>query len=374
MSRSSATIPPSAAPPKAGQPAASAAEPGIITTGELALHLKARLVGPSAINLVTVETLDRARAGALGFIGASRYAAAWQASSASAAIVRSGIDVPGHDPAARALLIVDDFDAATAAALELFGAASASPLPPRGIHPSAIIDPSAQVGRNVAIGPGCIIGPGARIADGVTLHGNVSIAPGASVGRDTIIHHGVVIGDRCTVGAACILHPGVVVGADGFGYRPSPDGRGLIKIPHIGAVEIGDHVEIGANSCIDRAKFGATTIGSGTKIDNLVQIAHNCRIGRSCILCGLVGLAGSVRLGDGVVLGGGVGVADHVSIGDAARVGARSGVMNDIPAGETWLGYPATPAGQATRNYAAFRNLAESLQRLRRSDKQPESR
>jgi UDP-3-O-[3-hydroxymyristoyl] glucosamine N-acyltransferase len=161
----------------------------------------------------------------------------------------------------------------------------------------------------------------------------------------------------------------VVIGADGFGYRPAPDGRGLAHIPHVGTVEIGDFVDVGANSCIDRAKFGATTIGSGTKIDNLVQIAHNCRIGRSCILCGQVGLAGSVVLGDGVVLGGAASVADHLTLGAGVRIAARSGVMNDIPAGETWVGLPAAPAGESMRNYAAFRRLGEMAQKLKRYEK-----
>ena len=143
----------------------------------------------------------------------------------------------------------------------------------------------------------------------------------------------------------------------------------MVKVPHIGHVEIGDAVEIGANTCIDRAKFGATIVGSGTKIDNLVQIAHNCRIGRACLLCGCCALAGSVVLGDGVILGGNTNVADNLTIGAGAKVAANGGVINDIPAGETWLGIPAMPVAEGTRNYAAFRGLADLSRTVRKLQK-----
>jgi UDP-3-O-[3-hydroxymyristoyl] glucosamine N-acyltransferase len=348
---------------------ACAPEPGAFTTAALARELGAQLVGRADLVIETLDMLDRAGPAALCFIGAAQYASAWERSGAAAAIVACGIEVPGHDPETRALLIVPDVEAAMAAALELFASPARPSFPPEGIHPSAIVDPAARIGRAVAIGPNCIVGAETSLGDGVVLVANATIAAGATVGRGTIVHAGAHIADRCMVGMHCIIHAGAVVGADGFGYRPAPDGRGVVRIPHIGIVEIGDHVEIGANSCIDRAKFGATTIGSGTKIDNLVQIAHNCRIGRSCILCGQVGLAGSVVLGDGVVLGGAVGIADHLTLGAGARVAARSGVMNDIPAGETWIGIPAAPAGEATRNYAVFRKLGELMQRVKRCEK-----
>lgn len=340
-----------------------------MTTGQLATVLGAKLVGPDDITIDRLEMLDRAGPGSLCFLGSSRYAVLWPDCKASAAVAVEGLDVPGHDPATRALLIVPSIELAMAAVLEKFAAAIPQLQPPPGTHPTAIVDPSARIGHGVAIGPGCIVGPGSTLADGVTLSARITIGAGVSIGRGTIIHQGAAILDRCIIGQGCIIHTGVVIGTDGFGYRPAPNGRGVIRIPHIGNVEIGDDVEIGANTCIDRAKFGSTTVGSGTKIDNLVQIAHNCRIGRGCILCGQVGLAGSVILGDGVVLGGAVGIADHLTLGAGARVAARSGVMNNIPAGETWMGLPATPAGEAGRNYAAFRRLAEMMQRLRKFEK-----
>ncbi len=181
------------------------------------------------------------------------------------------------------------------------------------------------------------------------------------------LHPHVSVLDRCIIGNDCVLHAGVAIGADGFGYRPSPDGRGLLKIPHIGNVVIGDHVEIGANSCVDRAKFGSTTVGNGTKIDNLVQIAHGCRVGRSCIICGQTGMAGSVIVGDGVIIGGGVGVADNVEIGSGARIAALSGVTGNVPAGQTWMGAPAAPAGEWRRTYAAMRRMGKPKGQVRES-------
>jgi UDP-3-O-[3-hydroxymyristoyl] glucosamine N-acyltransferase len=171
-------------------------------------------------------------------------------------------------------------------------------------------------------------------------------------------HLWTVIRERCVIGRYCIFHPNVSIGADGFGYRPSPDGRGLIKIPHIGNVIIGDGVEIGSGSCVDRGKFSSTIIGDGTKIDNLVQIGHNCKLGRSCVMAGNSGLAGSVTLGDGVIIGGSASISDHVAIGNGAVVGGASSVMRDVPDGKTVLGYPAVDAREALKQWAILRKLA----------------
>ena len=166
-----------------------------------------------------------------------------------------------------------------------------------------------------------------------------------------------------------LIHPNVTIGADGFGYRPAPGGKGLVKIPHIGNVVIHDDVEIGASACIDRAKFSSTIVGMGTKIDNLVQIAHNCVIGRFCILAGHAGMAGSSTLGDGVILGGRVSIKDHVNVGSGATVLGLGAVMNDIPAGETWGGMPAQDARQALREHVAIRKLPDILKQLKNSGK-----
>jgi UDP-3-O-[3-hydroxymyristoyl] glucosamine N-acyltransferase len=334
------------------------------TAGTLAQRLDATLIGPTDLPIDGLETIERAGPRHLTFIRTTEFANLWAASGAGAALVSRGIEVAGHDPTVRALLIVPDADLALIKALEVFAPERYSALP--GIHPTAIIDPTARIGPDVSVGAYCTIGPESEVGQGSTILAGVRIARAARIGARCTLHANVVILDRCSIGDDCTLHPGVIIGADGFGFRASPDGRGLIKIPHIGTVEIGDHVEIGANSCIDRGKFGATTVGSGTKIDNLVQIAHNCRIGRSCIICGLCGLAGSVTLGDGVQLGGQVGIADNSTIGAGARLGAMSGLKGVIPPGETWVGAPARPATEQKRNWAVGWRLAEHVRTLRR--------
>ena len=330
------------------------------TTAQLAALLGAQLIGPGSIGIHGLESLDHAVPGQLSFIRAPRFLKDWAASRASAAVVSKDVplagltDTPGES---RALLVVPDADLAVARLLELFAPAPTPPAP--GVHPTAIVDPTAAIAPTASVGPCCTVGPGATIADRAVLVSHVHIGKDASVGEATTLHPHVSILDRCRVGARCLLHPGVVVGADGFGFRPSPDGRGVVKIPHIGNAVIGDDVEIGANSCIDRAKFGSTTIGRGTKIDNLVQVAHNVRIGRACIICGQCGIAGSAVLGDGVILGGGVGVSDNVEIGAGARLAAGSAVISDMPPGATWMGVPAVPASEFRRTYAAVRRLTK---------------
>ncbi len=358
MTRSAAT---STGRAGAGHTNGSAASAQRWTTADLASRLGADLRGPGDVSISRIDALDRADGATLSFIRDAKFASAWAGSAAGAAIVSRGIEVePAHG---RALLFVDDADHAMIALLEMLTPETHRP---SGRHPSAAIDPtarvdaSANVGPNVAIGPRTIVGAGATLHPGVALGADVTIGPGAE------LRAGVVVEDRCVIGARTRVHANAVIGADGFGYRPAPGGRGLIKIPHAGNVEIGDDVEIGANTNIDRGKFGATVIGSGTKIDNLVQIGHNCRVGRSCVICGAVGLSGSVTVGDGAVLAGGVGVADNLTIGAGAKVGARSGVMNDVPPGEEWVGYPAMPRDQTMRIVVAQRQLPEVLQKVKR--------
>lgn len=327
------------------------------TTGELAAALGAELIGPADVALRHVDTLDRAGRSSLTFIRDERYASMWPQSGAAAAIVSRGISVPVEP--GRAILIVDDADLALVRVLE-----QATPEhrgPGVGIDEHATVHPDATLGAGVSVGPGARIGADAVIGDNVTINANAVIGAGAQIGAGSDIRAGVVIEDRCVVGARVTIHPNAVIGADGFGYRPADDGAGLVKVPHAGIVEIGDGVEIGACTTIDRGKLGATSIGAGTKIDNLVQIGHNCVIGRSCIICGATGIAGSVTIGDGVIIGGGAGVADNLTIGSGAKLGARSALMHDVPAGEEWVGIPAQPARQFMRIIAATQRLPELL-------------
>jgi UDP-3-O-[3-hydroxymyristoyl] glucosamine N-acyltransferase len=336
-----------------------------LTTGDIAALVKGDLQGPADLAITCAESIDAAGPGAITFIRSAAFAPRWAACRASAAIVSRGADIPGSDPA-RAVIVVTDADAAMSLILQRLAPAPITPN--RGVHASSVIGPAARVDPSASIGPLCHIGPGATVGAGASLLGSVTIGPGASVGDRSVLHPGVVIGERCEVGRDCLFHAGVVIGADGFGFAPDTavGGRGVVKVPHIGNVKVGDHVEIGANTCIDRAKFGSTTIGDGTKIDNLVQIAHNCRIGRSCLICGQSGLSGTVSLGDGVILAGSVVIADNISIGAGARVGGRSSVNNNIPPGETWLGTPAQPIREAGMNMAVYRDLARHIRELRK--------
>lgn len=228
---------------------------------------------------------------------------------------------------------------------------------PPGVHPLAMVDPTAELGEGVSVGPFVVVGPGARIGARCRLLSQVTIGRGASLGDDCLLHAGVRIGERVRIGHRVILQPNAVIGADGFSYvsptRSSAEQRGGTKstvdnpnepverIPSLGTVEIGDDVEIGANAAVDRATLEATRIGARTKIDNLVQVAHNCRIGEDCLIAGQVGLSGSTRVGDRVVIGGQSGIADHLTLGDDCVIGGGSAVGRDVPAGEIQVGHPA---------------------------------
>ncbi len=236
------------------------------------------------------------------------------------------------------------------------------PAPPvfdEAIHPTAVMHTTATMGSNCKIGAGCYIGKNVQLGNNVILYANTTILDDVIIGNNTTIWSGTVVRERCVIGSHCILHNNVSIGADGFGFRPSPDGKGLLKIPHIGNVGIGNGVEVGANSCIDRGKFSATYVGDGCKIDNLVQIGHNSKMGRSCIMAGASGLAGSVTLGDDVVVGDGACISYHVTLGNGVQVGGGSGVINNVEDVKTVMGYPAADARETLKQWVALRKLAK---------------
>jgi len=331
------------------------------TTGQINQAVKGTLDGSATIRISGVENLSMATASQLTFIGKKKYIKPWMESQASAAIVNDTLDVePGKG---RALLRVPDADLAIASVLQLFE--TKPPNSKSGAHFTAVVDETAKIGKGSSIGAGCYVGPGVVIGAKTILYPNVTVLDDSRIGNETSIWSGAVIRERCQIGNHCIIHANATIGGDGFGFRSSPDGHNLIKIPQIGSVEIGDDVEIGAGSCVDRGKFSATTIGDGTKIDNLVQIAHNCRLGRCCVMAGQSALAGSVTLGDGVVIGGGARVKDHVIIGDGAKLGGNTGAISDVAPGETLLGFPAGEYRQTLRIWAAQKRLPELAKLLR---------
>lgn len=323
---------------------------------EINTLLKGELIGNTSHKIEGPEEIKKAGTNQITFIGSKKYEKFWADSNASAAFVGEASTInPGDN---RAFIKVKNVDLAMAELLELF-----NPSPPvfeTDIHPTAVIHESANIGDGCKIGANCYIGKDVELGKGVILYPNVCVFDETIIGNNTVVWSGTVIRERCAIGSNCIFHTNVSIGADGFGYRPSADGRGLVKIPQIGNVIIGNHVEIGANSCVDRAKFSSTIIGDGCKIDNLVQIAHNSVMGRSCIMAGHSGLAGSVTLGDGVIIGGSASIKDHTTLHSGVTVGAGSGVMNDVEAGKTVLGYPAQDARDMLKEWVAIRRLIKN--------------
>ncbi len=322
---------------------------------EITEKIKGVLTGNSELIISGPEDLAKANNTQVTFVGNKKFVKAWESSAACAAIVNEDIAIePGEG---KAIIKVKDADIAMAEVLEMF-----MPEPvvfDMDIHPTAVIHASASIGAGSKIGAGCYIGKDVTIGTNSTVYPNVTIFDTVSIGNHTQIWSGTVIRERCVVGSYCILHSNVSIGADGFGFRPAPDGKGLMKIPHIGNVIIGNGVEIGASSCVDRGKFSATIVGDGCKIDNMIQIGHNSKMGRSCIMAGASGLAGSVTLGDGVIVGGGARISDHVTLGNGVSVGGNSGVINNWPDGAKVLGYPAVDARDALKQWVVLRKLAK---------------
>jgi UDP-3-O-[3-hydroxymyristoyl] glucosamine N-acyltransferase len=285
-----------------------------------------------------------------------KYLQQFNASSAGAAVVDQSVPLNG-----KTLVRVKD---PLMAFVTIVQKIHAKPVPVvTGIHPNAVVHPTAKIGADASIGPFVTIGEGAEVGARCRLQSAVSIGHHCRVGDDALLGPNVVIYDGCILGNRVIIHGNAVIGADGFGFRMIQGKH--VKIPQVGNVEIGDDVEIGACTTIDRATFGSTRIGAGSKIDNLVQIAHNCQIGKHNVFAAQVGIAGSVTTGDYVVMAGQVGIADHCRIGDRTMLGAKCGVHKDIPADQKMLGAPATPAGEQLRILMSLEKLPEMRKDIR---------
>ncbi|MEY2692567.1 MAG: UDP-3-O-(3-hydroxymyristoyl)glucosamine N-acyltransferase [Bacteroidota bacterium] len=310
------------------------------------------LIGNTNTLISAPEELEKATETEISIIGTKKYERYWANTKACCAIVGEDIGIePGEN---KAFIKVGNPDLAMSKVLEYF-----EPAPPvfhTEIHPTATIDPSAKIGEHAKIGANVYIGPHVKIGAHAIIYPNVTILDECTIGSHTVLWSGVIVRERCHIGHHCMIHPNASIGADGFGFRPCPE-RGLAKIPQIGNVVIGNYVEIGANSCVDRGKFSSTIIGDGCKIDNLVQIGHNCKLGKFCIMAGASGLAGSVTLGDGVMVGGSASIKDHTNIGAGAIIGAGSGVTGDVEVGKTMLGYPAVEARDALKQWALLKRM-----------------
>ncbi len=321
---------------------------------------RGELAGDGAVVLAGLAPADQARAGDLTFAENEAYFAAAEASQAAAILVAGPFT-----SSSKVLIRVAQPRVALARVLPLF-------FPPDefepGIHPGAVVAPSAQVDPTAHIGPGCVLGAGARIGARSVLMGGNHVGRDCRLGDDVRLFPNVVLYPRTQVGHRVHIHAGSVIGSDGFGYVPD-EGRHR-KFLQVGHVVIGDDVEIGANAAIDRGALGPTVIGEGTKLDNLVHVAHNVVIGRHCLIMGQAGFAGSTRLGDYGVVASQSGIAGHLKLGAQVMIGAKSGVMRDIPDGGRVLGIPAAPDKQAKRQMIAVTQLPEALRRLRELEAQ----
>ena len=327
-----------------------------ITVAELARRLGGRLDGAGGRVVWGVEPLDQAGPEAVSWLGSARYLPQLADTEAGVVLVPEDCEVP----AGKTVIRVSDPDAALCEVLRCLAPPS-EPVPV-GVHPTAVIGEGAVV-AGAAIAAQTYVGPGAVVGPGTQLHPGVRVGADAKIGRDCVLWPNVVVRERVTIGDRVIIHPNATIGADGYGYLLR-EGR-HVKIPQIGTVVIEDDVEIGANTAIDRARSGETRIRRGTKIDNLVQIGHNCDIGEDCIIVGQCGISGSTTLGHRVVFGGQVGIVDHLRIGDGVQVAAKSLVTHDIPDGQVARGIPATDNHLFGRQQVIIRRLPKMVEQLR---------
>jgi UDP-3-O-[3-hydroxymyristoyl] glucosamine N-acyltransferase len=331
----------------------------VLTAGAIAEVVGGKLVGDGSVVVTGVAPLDRASPSDLSFLGAAKYASLFASSRAGVVLVLPQLaEAPGTTPAR---VIVDRPQEALLTLLPRFHRVAA-PVP--GVHPTAVIGTSARVGAGVSIGPYAVIGDGVEIGNGTVIGPHCVLGAGVRLGEQCQLVASVTVYSGSRIGNRVTLHAGVRIGSDGVGYVQR-DGQ-HVKIPHVGRCLIEDDVEVGANTTIDRGSIDDTVIGAGTKIDNLVQIGHNVRIGKGCLIMGQAGIAGSVRVEDGCMILGQVGISGHHTIGKGARVAAQAGVFGDIPAGETWSGYPARPHKEALRAQAALFKLPSLLRRIER--------
>jgi len=331
----------------------------VLTAAGIAELVGGTLVGDGAAQIRGIAPLDRAGRTDLSFLGAPKYAAAFAGSQAGVVLVTP--ELAESQGGASARIIVAKPMEAMLSLLPRFHRAVHAPV---GVHATAIIGSRVKLGANTSIGPYAVIADDVRLGDGSVVGAHCVISAGVEIGEATVLYPSVTVYSGSRIGNRVTIHAGARIGSDGFGYVQQ--GGAHLKIPHVGRCLIEDDVEIGANTTIDRGSIDDTVVGAGTKIDNLVQVAHNVRIGRACLIMAQVGIAGSVRVEDGAMLLGQVGVSGHHTIGKKAVLAAQAGVFGDIPAGETWSGYPARPHKEALRAQAALFRLPGLLRRIER--------
>ena len=327
------------------------------TLAELAVICGATLDGDGDRVVTGPASLENAGPTEVSFLANPRYAKLVEETAAAAVIVGSDYETSNAD---LDLLRCEDPNSAFTQVIKVFAAAESEV--EVGIHDSAVVDPTAEVHADVCIGPLAYVGPGTQIGQGAVLHPSVTVERGAIVGAETVLQAGVHLLPGVTVGARCILGAGTVLGSEGFGFDPS--GAGWSKVPQCGTVVVEDDVEMGANVTIDCARFGATRIGRGAKLDNLVHVGHNCIVEANAMLIAQVGVSGSCRIEEGAILAGKVGVTGHNTIGAGARVGGGSIVWSDVEPGAEYVGFPARPKAEFLRTMALSHRLPALLDRI----------
>ena len=323
---------------------------------ELAELTGGALDGDGELRVKRASSIAEARQGDITFAAGPKFEELVETTAATAVLVREDFGASSK-PLIRVRDPLEAFLVVCAHFIE------AKPRPAIGVHVNACVADGVTLGADVHVHPFASVGEGTVVGDRVDIHAGVCVGADCRIGDDVVLHPNVVLYDHTVLGDRVVIHANATIGCDGFGYRPDEQGR-LTKVPQLGRVEIADDVEIGAGATVDRATFGVTRIGEGTKIDNMVMVAHNCEIGRHFLLVSQVGIAGSCTVGDRVVMGGQVGIVDHVTIGAGAILGAQAGVTKEVRPGETVFGSPAGPVGEMKRSLLGMRRLPEYRKRI----------
>lgn len=333
------------------------ADPPALTARDIADLVGGRVDGDAGAVVTGIAPLERANAEQLSFLALSSYSAKYAESNAGVVLIAP--DLAASPGQARARIIVANPQEALLSVLpRFFVDVTRDP----GVHPSATIGRGVKIGEGVTIGPNVVVGAGVVIGDGCWIQAGTCVANGVIIGERSHLYPSVTVYRDTTLGRRVTVHAGARIGSDGFGYVFRDNEHA--KIPHVGRCIIEDDVEIGAGTTIDRGSIDDTVIGAGTKIDNLVQIGHNVKVGRLCLIIAQVGISGSAEIEDGVVLAGQAGIGGHLTIGAGARIAGQSGVFGDVPAGESWSGYPARPHRESLRSSAALLKLSQIIGRL----------
>lgn len=334
------------------------------TARDIAQLLEGEIVGDGAVQITGIAKIEEAGKGALSFIANPKYEKYLETTTASAVLVSASIDLKKYSKLPPAVIKLADPYSSFVIAIEKFIPRKKDIEP--GIHPAAVVHPSATIGKNASIGPFTVVGARTTIGENATIHPHVVIGRDVKIGSDCTLYSHVTIREECVIGNRVIIQPGAVIGADGFGFAPRND-KTYKKIPQLGIVVIEDDVEIQANTCVDRATLGDTRIKRGTKLDNLIQIAHNVVVGEDTVIAGLTGIAGSTKIGNKNMIGGGVSINGHITTTEEVKIEGASAVTKSLDKpGQVYAGYPAKEAMKWRRAEGALRQLPELLLEIER--------